>query len=192
MLGRVCRTSTLHQKCVLPHTRSAIRSQHYPSSCLICWAFTRCMAQWHTRCDTGSNLFGVSQNNDNRIATKEHLAYESILVDWLRLLLSLPSFWGLQEFSNGKQKGKSLGVGKGYRWRDAMPRHTLCIISHYKPLCQPGKFMREGWRWMGKGKVEWDRQPSLTLQKCHQVHQQSGHVYSTLCENIPGIEGESG
>ena len=58
----------------------------------------------HITCDTGGSLFRVSQNNDHRIATKKHLAYEPILVDWLRLLLSLPCFWGLRGFSNKKQE----------------------------------------------------------------------------------------
>lgn len=37
------------------------------------------------------SLFGVPENNDDRISTEEHFTDESILVDWLCLFLSLPS-----------------------------------------------------------------------------------------------------
>jgi len=39
--------------------------------------------------------FGIPKNNDDRISTEEHLADESILVDWLGLFLSFTSFWHL-------------------------------------------------------------------------------------------------
>jgi len=41
--------------------------------------------------DGDTSLFGVPKNNDDRISTKEHFADETILVDWLSLLLSFTS-----------------------------------------------------------------------------------------------------
>ena len=73
----------------------------------------------HITCDTGGSLFRVSQNNDHRIATKKHLAYEPILVDWLRLLLSVGSAT--------RNKNWVINTGEGYRWR-----HTLHISVHVK------------------------------------------------------------
>lgn len=37
------------------------------------------------------SLFGVPENNDDRISTQEHFTDESILVNWLCLFLSFPS-----------------------------------------------------------------------------------------------------
>lgn len=42
--------------------------------------------------DRDTSLFGVPENNDDRISTEEHFTDESILVDWLSLFSSHKSF----------------------------------------------------------------------------------------------------
>ena len=49
------------------------------------------------RTTTWAQLFGVPQNKDDGVPAEEHLADESISVDWLGALLALASLWDLQE-----------------------------------------------------------------------------------------------
>jgi len=47
----------------------------------------------------------ILENEDDRIATHEHLANEAVAIDGLRLSLALPGLWGLQQKERVSEEG---------------------------------------------------------------------------------------